>query len=276
MGNRHRKQAPHPRRLRLSSVRALELWDLLTERGPLWECRDLPAFPTLLMRAIDDVLAGKARRAGGPPPPEDCRRIGHLFLGGGGSHAPGLAEALERGPLPFCLSADGAFVGEAGGLALLCQAGLAGLVVDVGQTAIKVSTLSRRLLVPRCFEQLPVGAADGLARQALRDLVAGAIRQALPFPVEAIVLALPCELDEDCLPGPCSYACLEGDDTFIEEVLRAAGLEGVPAFILNDAELAAASARLSPDVPADRVTLVLTLGFGVGAALLMPEDAHVV
>src|SRR5262249_23032433 len=154
--------------------------------------------------------------------------------------------------LPFHISPDGAFVGEAGGFALLREAGLSGLVVDVGQTAIKVSTESQRLIVPRQFEQLPlasvVGGGQERVRPWMRYCVADAIQQALgckqsPLPYGALVLALPCELDDRCVPGPCSYAGLEGDAAFVEDVLHLAGLGGWTALVLNDAELVAASAR---------------------------------
>jgi hypothetical protein len=262
----------------------------MTERGSLWECRDLPEFPRLLMQAVEELRAGTARRASGLSPPDICRRIEFLFVGGGDADRPGLAEALAGGSLPYHISPEEAFVGEAGGLALLRQERLDGLVIDVGQTAIKISAANRRLMVPRDFERLPL--AEGKkekVRAALREFVAEAIRRAggvsplsaaktqgayAPRSPWGIVLALPCELDDDCVPGPCSYAGLEGDTTFVEDILRLADMEGVPALVLNDAELAAASARLSPHVPADRITLVLTLGFGVGGALLRPGEGH--
>jgi len=272
------------RRLRLKGVVPLEVWDLVTECGPLWECRDLPEFPRLLMQAIEDLRVARGVRIGGPLPLEVFRRIDFLFVGGGDARRPGLAEALAGGTLPVHISPDGAFVGEAGGFALLREAGLSGLVVDVGQTAIKVSTAGQRLMLPRQFEQLPLASVvrEGpeRLRPGLREFVAGAIQQALgcrqrPLPCGALVLALPCELDDRCVPGPCSYPGLEGDAAFVEGVLHLAGLGGWTVLVLNDAELAAASARRCPHVPADRTTLVLTLGFGVGAALLLPGDGHV-
>ena len=284
MGNRPGEQMSAWRRLRLKGVVPLEVWDLVTECGPLWECRDLPDFPRLLMQAIEDLRVGRGLRIGGALPAEVCRCVDFLFVGGGDTHRPGLAEALAGGTLPFYISPDGVFVGEAGGFALLREAGLSGPVVDVGQTAIKVSTESQRLILPRRFEQLPLASVVGEGkeqfRRGLREFVAGAIRQALgcrqsPLPGGALVLALPCELDACCVPGPCSYPGLEGDAAFVEDVLHLAGLGGWTALVLNDAELAAASARRSPHVPADRTTLVLTLGFGVGAALLLPGDGHV-
>jgi predicted NBD/HSP70 family sugar kinase len=48
-----------------------------------------------------------------------------------------------------------------------------------------------------------------------------------------------------------------------------AGLEAIPVFALNDAELAAYAASLDSRVPRHATTLVLTLGRYVGAAVLL-------
>ena len=49
---------------------------------------------------------------------------------------------------------------------------------------------------------------------------------------------------------------------------KLAGLAGLSLFVLNDAELAALSARLDSRLAGFRKVLVLTLGFGIGAALI--------
>ena len=82
---------------------------------------------------------------------------------------------------------------------------------------------------------------------------------------DAIALALPCAIDPDGTLGLCTYPWREGDP-FAEDVLIAAGLEAVPAWLLNDAELAAAGVAAAR--PCDETTLVLTIGFGIGSALV--------
>ena len=78
------------------------------------------------------------------------------------------------------------------------------------------------------------------------------------------MLALPCEISQTGELGTCSYPWCAGD-TIVPEILAAAGLDEVPTLLLNDAELAAIGVAADPfAAPA----LVLTLGFGVGAALL--------
>jgi len=54
----------------------------------------------------------------------------------------------------------------------------------------------------------------------------------------------------------------------LPEAMELAGLAGVPLFVLNDAELAALSALTDPRLAGFRKVLVLTLGFGIGAALI--------
>jgi predicted NBD/HSP70 family sugar kinase len=82
----------------------------------------------------------------------------------------------------------------------------------------------------------------------------------------AVVVALPCALDDRGVPGSSSYPTLEGDITLVPDALARAGLSQVPAMVLNDAELAALAVRV--DHPDGEHTLVVTLGFGVGAAVL--------
>ncbi len=107
---------------------------------------------------------------------------------------------------------------------------------------------------------------EGLGRAALIDLVAGALREAADEAApEAIVLALPCELSPEGALGTCSYPWRAGD-AIVSEMLAAAGLATVPTILINDAELAAVGVaeQMSVDAP----TLVLTVGFGLGGALL--------
>jgi predicted NBD/HSP70 family sugar kinase len=61
---------------------------------------------------------------------------------------------------------------------------------------------------------------------------------------------------------------MRGDRTLLPDALAMAGLPDLPLFVLNDAELAAFSARADPRLAQYRKVLVLTLGFGLGAALI--------
>jgi predicted NBD/HSP70 family sugar kinase len=82
------------------------------------------------------------------------------------------------------------------------------------------------------------------------------------------VLGLPCELDDAGLPRSCTYCWPDPDPHLIPDLARLANRS---IEVANDAELAACAA--APMVPRDRTTLVLTVGFGVGGALLLPDEA---
>ena len=86
-------------------------------------------------------------------------------------------------------------------------------------------------------------------------------------PPEPLVVALPSRLDDAGVPEGSSYIGMAGDALLLPDVVAAAGLGDTGILVLNDAELAAHSARLTARVQAG--TLVLTIGFGVGAALLL-------
>ena len=92
-----------------------------------------------------------------------------------------------------------------------------------------------------------------------------------------MAMAVPCELSDDLLPGATRLRGWEGDGSLVARLLRRVEELGGPGHpwqgrsvevrLLNDAEMAAESARIQV-APEDRPTLVLTLGFGPGAAVL--------
>jgi hypothetical protein len=87
---------------------------------------------------------------------------------------------------------------------------------------------------------------------------------------DAVVLALPAELDDAGCPEGSSYPGLQGDRDLVAAVLARAGIPEARAVLLNDGELAALSAKRV--VPAAATALVLTIGFGIGGALLLPRS----
>jgi hypothetical protein len=235
---------PHRRdqaaRVRPAGVAPLELWDFTVDGKTLFAARHDADFAARLARA---VRVWRERHG-----------FGHVWLGGGGVARAELPAELMRVGVPFTISPLGQFAAGPGGLRL---AGTPRpLVVDVGQTALKLMWRDGRLRVER----------DG-ERPDLRAFISGAIDRARrqAGPIDAVVLALPSEIDDALLPGACSYPGLAGDARLVTDLLARAQLADVPALILNDAELAAVTAqREVPSLPA----LVLTLGFGVGGALV--------
>jgi len=208
-------------------------------------------------------------------------RLSGCFLTGGLCAIDGFREAVSGVPLamPVSVARDPVWAAAEAGLAWLEAQGAAGAVVDVGQTSIKTLTASGRSLRTRDLEALPLRliAPDGTSRGAPTAPAASFLAQGLGAashgsgPASHALLALPCPLDDDLVPGPCTYGW-EGDRDLLPAAFRelddAWPVGEVSVAVLNDAELAAETARrsLAPG-PGSRV-LSLTLGFGPGGALL--------
>jgi hypothetical protein len=179
----------------------------------------------------------------------------------------GQAGLPIEAPYRVELSPDGAFVGERGGIELLKQAArTSGLVVDVGQSAIKVTSWGRetaRRTIPRDAGQLPIRPPNVVdtdvaeQRRRARTFLAKALRGG-----RDIVLALPCEIDDRGTPGRCSYIGWEGDSRLIADALRLAGAADAEVWLLQDSELAGLSC---PAI--GKRTLVVTLGYAVAACV---------
>jgi hypothetical protein len=245
----------------------LEVWDLVVGDVPLYLADRGPGFGALLGRAVESLIDGVAVSVSGTRFPALCQEIERVVLVGGGAGEVVWTSAR----VPAQQAADGEHCAEQGGLAILARLGVRGLVVDLGQSRLKVSGAQRRVY-SRDFAQIPVSRrpVELTGRAALVAFVAAALREAADEALPgAIVLALPCELAPDGALGTCSYPWRAGD-TIVPEILGAAGLAEVPTVLINDAELAAlgVAARGPSDGPCGGPTLVLTVGFGVGGALL--------
>lgn len=241
----------------------LELWDIMVDGVPLYRVDRDPAFGAALGRAVESLVAGVAVSESGARFPTECHDIREVVLVGGA--AGEVVWASDR--VPARHAANPEHCAEHGGRAILAQLGAHGLVVDLGQSQLKVSG-ARRRVYPRDLAEIPVSArpVDGKGRAALVAFVAAALREAADDdPPAAIVLALPCEISEGGELGTCSYPWCAGD-TIVPEILAAAGLAGVPTLLLNDAELAALGVAARPPITAP--ALVITVGFGIGGALL--------
>jgi hypothetical protein len=274
------------RRCRPGDVEHLELWCEETPSGPLW--REVGSDRAEALRRAGATFAEVALELARALAPVLVRvaaeqRCERVYVAGGLSSLDGMGRLLARETgLPVALDPEGSFAGIRGGHVLLRQTGSPGAVVDVGQTAIKAACGERRVVHPRDFQALPRLYIDperpppsdpGRGTRAA-SFVAGACVEVLAGAPDApLLLALPGPMDEVLLPGPCSYGW-QGDASFFPALLslldeRLPG--GGELLVLNDAELAAESARerLSPG-PGERV-LCVTLGFGPGGAVLAPE-----
>lgn len=220
------------KRLRPPDIRPLEIWDAKVAGRPLFEWQSSDEFPSAL-----EVLVDQLRRE---------HRFARVHLLGGGALAPGLAQRLSAS-----VAADPVFSAARAGGALY------GACADVGQTAIKVVAAGAAMLCARDHEQAPLhGARESTLAFLARSLAP--LRSSRSY-----LLALPCALGDGPALSECTYAWQPGD---LPGLLRAARLDPAGAWLVNDAELAALSWAHDPRAAPER-TLVLTIGFGVGAAL---------
>ncbi|MFS8069933.1 MAG: hypothetical protein ACMG6S_26510, partial [Byssovorax sp.] len=195
----HRPDDTIAARFRPACVIALEIWDLEVRGATLFSSRAEPDFGARLAEGVEAIRRGEATTRSGITLPDACRRVDAIFAGGGGLADPIEAELRSIG-LPFY--SGGAFAGEAGGRDLLAAMGArSGLVVDVGQSAIKISSGHDRRRFPRDLGCLPISRPlgdRGDSRDPFRSFVADAVRSAMQDfgEADAIVLALPAELDD--------------------------------------------------------------------------------
>ncbi|WP_143141479.1 hypothetical protein [Nannocystis exedens] len=240
----------------------VELWDVVVDGAPLYAAPRDATYGRALARAVEALRDGEAACESATPLPEACRRVDRVVLAGG---AAGHVR-WDSSRVPAVCAPEPERCAERGGLAVL--AGARGLVVDLGQSRLKIlAGDGRRWSSPRDLAAIPISTrpVDGAGRAALIAFVAAGLRAAAGAGCERIVMALPCEIAPDGALGTCSYPWGAGEP-IVEAFLAAAGLGAVPTLLVNDAELAAIG--VAEDGVAPGVTLVLTLGFGVGGALV--------
>ncbi len=254
----------------------LELWDLYVGDKILWEVMGDARFPQILRDVLLRLRFGEGNTRSEGRVPQTIRSFDAAFISGGGAQSDILRAELTQVPFPVFFSDEGSFSGERGGLDLLRAMGCFGYVIDLGQSQLKISGAGKRWTFPRNFHLMPirddVGTSDYPAqRQHLRHFLAETIQlcvNATAIRPQAFVFALPSRLDNNGVPEGSSYAGMEGDDRLVTDVLSMMRLSAVPVLLVNDAELAALSALSDPRISLEKRTLVLTLGFGVGAALI--------
>ncbi|MBB5036569.1 ROK family protein [Prosthecobacter dejongeii] len=260
-------------RVRPSGIFPLELWDLCLGTGILWDHMSQADFGGVLKHSLTQVWEGQGATRSEGLVPECVRGFQGLYLAGGGAES--VLASLQEGPWSrthLCTASH--FAGDAGGHFLLGQQGLTGWVLDLGQSALKISAAGYQQTWPRDLTRLPLredrldtSVAD--QRAELRHFIAKALQSFLHLMgrrPDGLVCALPSRLDDLGIPEGSSYIGMGGDASLLPEALVLAGFGQTQLLVLNDAELAATSALLDPLV--QRRTLVLTLGFGVGAALI--------
>lgn len=241
------------RRWHINRTTPLEIWDVVIDGRILWEWQQDECFPEILSSVLAQLVDGTALG-------HEMRKIQHiplsydrLYMTGGGSQLKDLRRQFPEADF----SRSPVFGG--------CEAALSfwddPLVIDVGQTQIKVAYEDERIAVPRDFQRLPINAPSDYS--CLLDFIAGALPKYNP---QNAVLALPCSIGSDLSLGDSSYSSMKGNPFLLEDLSKS--YPEATWHILNDAELASLCA-IKADMHA---TLVLTIGFGVGACLVNSHD----
>lgn len=240
----------------------IELWDVLVGDDTLFALRDDARFYPSLVTAVLALRAGRAVRADGArlaPCPWEA-----VALVGGALDESRARDAFDAAGVALDVVAADPFFASAHAREALAAEDprhATAVVIDVGQTAIKVTSASARLHRARDTGAVvdPRGELVGQIASALEGLEPS-----------FVLLALPCEIDTTSgaiVLGASTYPTKGEGAGFIREILARAGYAGVPAAVVNDAILAAwALARRAPSY--SRARLVLTVGLGVGAALV--------
>ncbi len=264
MATDSREEAWAPRRHVDARVIPFALSDVEVGGGTLFDRRGEAGFDEALASAVVLLRDGRAVTRSATTLPPACRDLGAVVIGGGGASMR-TCEALRRVGLPADLLPGAEYVGERGGYALLAAAGIGdGVVVDVGRSSIKISSPAGRLRIARSDYADDDVEVDG------PTFLVHALRAAeITGSASGLVIALPCAIDGGGVLGACSYAGFAGRNDLLAECLASAGLRDVPTWILNDAELAALSAAQPSSYAPAATRLVLTIGSGVGGALLL-------
>jgi hypothetical protein len=272
----HHQQTSLIHRIRHPDILPLEISDVRVDGATLWDWSHDPGFATVLRLALEGWHDDDRLRRWNEPAPEGVLGFDAVFLTGGRTADPLVRMELSRLPCAVLFGEEPLFAGERGGFELLRARDLPGWVADLGKSQLKLSAPGWRWNFPRDWTRLRSSCQVSpqeipAQRRRLREFLALKFQTALvesSVRPQALVFALPSRLDDEGTPGISSYAGMQGDRTLLRDAADLAGLPGLPLFVLNDAELAALGARLDARLNGFGKVLVLTLGFGIGAALI--------
>jgi hypothetical protein len=253
-----------PRILRLQwpTVQPIELWDALVEQKRLCDATDDSDLAYRLGALLERLQCETVQCASG-------NKVGPLkfdsvVLCGGRAEVifPLISAVVPNtyfAPTPIAS-------GVRGGLAALVEKAATGnhFAIDVGQSFVKISdgeTLVLTERAPIVGRERRVGAMTELVAHAMRDFTRNrAVEQS------SFAIALCCEIRADLSLVRNTYGDPPATMQSLAEAIDSVGYRGAPLYVANDAELAARD-PLRPQ-SARVPTLMLTLGSGVGAALV--------
>ncbi len=275
MGNHRRKQSTNIHRVVIPEITSLEIWDCITPEGTLWDSMYEDNFPKLLKSVIHQIHSGSATSASKNEINPVSESFDAIYVGGGGAENEAIIHSLKHLPVPVLVAEDPVFSGTPGGNRLLDDRKLYGLIVDIGQTQIKISSPDNRHTIKRDFDSLPIRNDVSTLPQEEQlkrfyQFVGKSIAESISInkKPEGIVLALPCWISADGVLGGSSYTGMKENTELIDQILKHAGLSETSVLLINDAELTSYSACLDKTLEDYKKVLVITLGFGVGAAVL--------
>ena len=235
-------------------LQGLEVWQGIARHATLDQLRhNKPVYFAGLDEFLSELHAGSAQTAAGDPlaPAAGFER---LLLAGGDA-----AEAAAALRWPNHLAAPGAFALRAGAETIWREQGWRNpIAIDLGQTRLKILTPHDSRAIERDEAHLPFGPRalpEAKGRARLRDW----LHSHLPAEYDGVLLALPNAIDAAGAAESSTYPGLYGPVEPLFDDLFA----NAPVIYGNDAIL---TARGYPPANHEK-TLLLTLGFGVGAAL---------
>jgi hypothetical protein len=268
-------------------VTPLELWDLQIGERILWDIMLEPSFPAIFREIIEGLHRGEGETRSQGRVPAAIAGFDSVYVAGRRSGESAIRSNLAALGLPVVFSRTPDFPGGQAGMRFLDRsASSSGWVCDLGQTSFKISARTQRMTFARDLKRLPIrtgaeGQSTPQQRRELREWLAESLRafaQVVGAP-DALLFALPSRLDDVGIPEGSSYIGMENDRSLIADVIDTGGVHLAclrQVWVMNDAELAALDARAEPALRECTKTLVLTLGFGVGAALAFSDggDRH--
>ncbi|MEM7153270.1 MAG: hypothetical protein AAF799_10545 [Myxococcota bacterium] len=253
---------------RAPSVTPLELWDMPVEGRPLQHYRQRPSFARQLAAVVAGLRTGALGRDIVAHAVELARDIDTVVLAGGGVE-PAIEASLAELGLTVHVADDPSFAAVRAGWTTASPS--VDLCADLGQTSLKLFDGRHAWRVERDERLAPMAraAGDETSRSTTLDFIAEALGTHAAS--GRVLLALPCEVGSDQAPTVCTYCWRDPDPTWRAELAERMGIELEHLRLVNDAELAATAAFVQLG-PRPTPTLVLTIGFGVGAAIVEPSS----
>lgn len=261
------QQLKNTTKLSIENVKPLEVWDCITPKGRLWDHMYTNDFASLLAGCLLQIRSASATTLSKAEIPDYAQDYDALYIMGGGSENRAIITQLQQLPIPLIIAQNPIYCALDAAQQLLTASEKSGMVVDVGQTQIKIVVEGKYFSYPRDLLQLPIEETCP-QKNALANFIATSISISTDKAPENIILALPCTIDENLNLGPCSYQQMHNNRELINEIIDSTELNKSTIQIINDAELAGLAASRDKRLTSFKKVLVITLGFGVGAAIL--------